>query len=315
MQPFALAFDHPRPSLAGVSLGAIGWRGIGPLDVPILVRGDGLIVFDFPQSVVFHGPEIPGYQPSYDTPTPSEVVKAEATRLAVGYARLEYMNAWVAAYMAGMGAIARHAIITPPPADPWNHLKGFEQDTTWHVFDNEHKLVRGRDGLTPVDPGVFDYALEVMEAAQSSLGGNFTAALALFQQACFQYRVHQFATAHILGWSLAEQVLNTLWLRYQHEASSGPHAVTALSRARRKQLNGRDFSASIISQTLSLAGRIPDEKLAKLDNARRSRNAFAHSLEPVTGPDAQNAITTASEMLSDLLGIRLYPNLSNTFWM
>ncbi len=313
--PFALAFDHPRPSLDGIGAGNIGWQGIGPLGVPLLVRGDGIVIFDFPQAESFSSPAIPGYQPSYESNTPEAVTRAEAEQLTISYARLQYMNGWIAAYMAGMVAVAHHGIIVPAPVDPWQHWKAIEEHGIWHAFDNEQQLVQDRTDLTVVSPAVFDYALNVMSKAHAKLGNNFVTSLALLHQVSYQYRIHQFASAHIAGWSLAEQVLTILWEQYQIEVSTGPAAVTSISNKRRSLLNGRDYSASIITQILSLAGKISDERLEKLDQARRSRNAFAHALRPITGADAQNALTTATDMLSDILGLRLFPNLSNTFWI
>jgi len=216
--------------------------------------------------------------------------------------------------MAGMGTIQAHTIITPPPVDPLNHLKAKRENGIWLVYDSKSRVLSGSTEASTVSPGVFDHACNTMFAAERAFGTNPTAALALFQQSSYQYRLHQFASAHLSAWSLSEQVLNAMWREYQREVSEGPDAWTAMSKKRREILNGRDYTASIITQALSLAGRLSDERLGKLDQARRDRNDFAHSLAAISGDAAQNALTVASEMLSDLLAIRLSPQLSNTFW-
>ena len=303
----------------GVSIGSVkgqtGWQGVGPFEVPIVVRGDGAVVFNFAATERLAGPAIPGYQPLYGERTPDDVSEAEEKRMAVGYARLEYMNAWVAGYMGGMSKIQAHTIITPPPVDPLNHLKAERRNGVWLVYDIKLKVLSGSDEPSPVSPDVFDYACNILFAAERALGSNFAAARALFQQSSYQFRIHQFASAHLSAWSLSEQVLNVMWRAYQREASEGPDACTAMSKKRRELLNGRDYTASIITQALSLAGRLPDERLGKLDQARRDRNAFAHSLTAISGTAAHNALTVASEMLSDLMAIRLSAQLSNTFWL
>ena len=314
MQPFALLLDGPSV-LIGRLRDETGWQGVGPFEVPIAVRGDGAVIFNFPATERFAGPIVRGYQPAYDERTPDDVIKAEKQRTAVGYARLEYMNAWLAGYMAGMGTIQAHTIITPPPVDPLNHLKARQVNGVWLVYDSKLIALSGSDEASPVNPGVFDHACNTMFAAERTFGANFTAALALFQQSSYQFRIHQFASAHLSAWSLSEQVLNAMWKEYQREASQGPDAWTAIPKKRRELLNGRDYTASVIAQTLSLAGKLPDERLGKLDQARRDRNDFAHSLAAINGDAAQNALTVASEMLSDLLAIRLSPQLSNTFWL
>lgn len=313
MQPFALLLDSPSVSIGG-SRDEVGWQGVGPFGVPIAVRGDGAVIFDFAATERFAGPAVQGYQPTYGERMPDDVIKAEEQRTAVGYARLEYMNAWLAGYMSGMSTIQAHGIITPPPVDPLNHLKAELQNGIWLVYDSKLKVISGLVEASLVKSEVFDYACNALSAAKRVFGDNFAAVLALFQQSSYQYRVHQFLSAHLIAWSLSEQVLNAMWKEYQHEVSEGPDARTAISKKRRELLNGRDYTASIITQALSLAGRLSDERLSKLDQARRDRNAFAHSLAAIGSDAAQNALTVASEMLSDLLAIRLSPQLSNTFW-
>lgn len=314
MQPFALLLDSPSVSI-GKLRNELGWQGVGPFGVPIAVRGDGAVIFNFAATERFTGPAVPGYQPAYGEKMPDDVIKAQEQRTAVAYARLEYMNAWLAGYMGGMSTIQAHAIITPPPVDPLNHLKAVLRNGIWLVYDNKQRVISGPDEARPVKPDVFDHACNTLFAAERAFGSDFAAALALFQQSSYQYRIHQFPSAHLSAWSLSEQVLNAMWKKYQREASEGPDARTAISKKRRELLNGRDYTASIITQVLSLAGRLSDERLDKLDQARRDRNAFAHSLVAISGDAAQNAITVASEMLSDLLAIRLAPQLSNTFWL
>lgn len=314
MQPFALLLDSPGVSI-GTSRDETGWQGVGPFEVPIAVRGDGVVIFNFAATERFAGPTVRGYQPTYGERMPDDIIKADEQRTAVGYARLEYMNAWLAGYMGGMSTIQAHSIITPPPVDPLNHLKAELRNGIWLVSDNKRRAVSGSGEASLVEPEVFDHAHNVLFAAERAFGGNFAAALALFQQSSYQYCVHQFPSAHMVAWSLSEQVLNAMWKEYQREASEGPDARTAISKKRRELLNGRDFTASIITQALSLAGRLSDEKLTKLDQARRDRNNFAHSLATIGSDAAHNALTVASEMLSDLLAIRLSPQLSNTYWL
>lgn len=314
MQPFALLLDSPGVSI-GTSRDETGWQGVGPFEVPIAVRGDGVVIFNFAATECFAGSTVRGYQPTQGERMPDDIIKAEEQRTAVGYARLEYMNAWLAGYMGGMSTIQAHSIITPPPVDPLNHLKAELRNGIWLAYDNKLKVASGSGEASLVKPEVFDYARNVLFAAERAFGGNFAAALALFQQSSYQYRVHQFPSAHLIAWSLSEQVLNAMWKEYQREASEGSDARTVISKKRRELLNGRDFTASIITQALSLAGRLSDERLSKLDQARRDRNAFAHSLAAIGSDAAQNALTVASEMLSDLLAIRLSPQLSNTFWL
>lgn len=314
MQPYALLLETPSVRL-GDDPSKIAWSGCGPLDVPLEVRGDGLVIFNFEETARFGSPSIPGWQPEYGKRMPAAIQKAEALRSEVGYARLEYMNAWLAAYGSGMSAAAAHGIISQPPVDPHRHFKAEKQNGRWIAFNERHTLVAGSEGASVVNTDVFEHAVAVMNAAEAKLGEGFTTTLALLHQASHQYVRHQFASAHLLGWTLTEQALHVLWRDYRISASSGPDAVTEINRDRRDLLDGRDFTASIITQILSLAGRISDERLTALDAARKARNNFAHKLKPIEGQQAQEALATAATMLSELLGVRVVAQLSNTFWM
>lgn len=312
MQPFALVLSHPSIAIGDQGL-QIVWRGLGPFDVPILLRGDGIVIFDFPEAERFAGPPVPGYQPVGGEKIPREVTTASDLRTEIGYARLQYMNAWLASYMSAMAYVQKHGIITPPPVDPSGHLKAQIQDGCWIAFNNDISVVFGAASGTMIDLDVFDYAIRVMDAALQKFGANFTAPLSLFHQSSYQYRLHQFASSHLIAWSLSEQVLNAMWRNYQLEAAD--KAIASIPKERKKVLNGRDYTASIITQILSLSGKLSDDRMKKLDQARKDRNAFAHSLTPIDRKSAQNSMIVAADMLSDLLGIKLAPQLSNSYWI
>jgi hypothetical protein len=90
---------------------------------------------------------------------------------------------------------------------------------------------------------------------------------------------------------------------YKLDAKNGGH--TEVNRDRRKMLlEGHDYTASIVTQILSLHQKVDDEMLVRLDDARRTRNNFAHSLRDVTWEDAACAIGTANELISKVVGTR-----------
>lgn len=312
LESFALLLDTPSVPLGSDRL-AISWSGKGPRDVPIKVRGDGLVIFNFDETVGFASPSIPGWQPEYGKPMPEAIREAEAKRSDVVYARLEYMNAWLTAFASGMIFLASHHIFCPPPVDPHYHLRALEQNGRWLAFDSRRNLVVGADSRLIVKEGVFDYAIALMKAAEAKLGDNYSTTLALLHQASHQYVQHQFASAQLLAWTLTEQALHVMWRDFQLSVSSGENAVTEINKERRKTLEGRDYTVSVITQILSLSGRISDERLTSLDTARKARNKFVHDLKPIDGEQAEQALTTAADILSELLEMRIVARLHNTF--
>lgn len=314
MQPFAVLLESPSCQIGEDRYG-IGWTGFGPHSVPIHVRGDGVAIFDFPVSSIFADDGVPAWQPDYGKPMPKTVADAERRRLNIAYSRFRFVNAWVAGYMSGMATVQHHGIITPPPADPQNHLKAELRNGRWLVFGSDGKAKTGAAESTKIKIEVFDSALTLLDEAKRIFGNEFTVVLSLFQQASYHYQTHQFATSHLLAWAICEQVLNNMWNEYQTDAADRQGCGTNISKKRSELLNGRDFTASIITQILSLAGVIDDELLTKLDVARKNRNAFAHSLKVIDEPAAQQAMIVASDILSLRLGLTVSPQLSTGYWI
>lgn len=295
-------------------LGDIYWHGVGPQHVPILIRRDGLVIFDFENAEDFASPAVPGYQPSYGKKQPPDVVKTESKRTQIAYTRIDYINAWFAGYMSAVSSIQKGVIAVHQPADPSHHFKAVMNGGCWVAFavGGENFNLRNIESEISIPAEVFEYAIDVMSASQSAFGQNYTVPLALVYQACFQYRMHQFSSAHITAWSIAEVALNKMWEKLQQDAVQ--NSVTRISKHRRKQLNGRDFTASVITQLLSLNGQITDQQLERLDAARKTRNNFAHLLVRIEAPDASAALSIALEMLSEVLKIILRPALSYRLW-
>jgi hypothetical protein len=314
MQPFAILLESPSAQI-GEDRGGIGWTGLGPHSVPIIVRGDGIVIFDFLASSLFADGGVPAWQPACGKAMPRAVADAERRKKEIAYNRFRYVNAWIAAYMSGMSAVQHHGIITPPPADPQNHLKAVLHNGQWLAFGSDGKVRAGAVESTKIKIEVFDCALTLLNAAQRIFGNEFTVVLSLFQLASYHYQSHQFATSHLLAWAICEQVLNNMWNEYQDGASSRQGGGTKISKKRSELLNGRDFTASIVTQILSLAGVIDDELLTKLDTARKNRNAFAHSLKVIDESAAQQAMIVASDLLSLRLGQAVSPQLSTGYWI
>ncbi|NEV90131.1 hypothetical protein GUR47_26255 [Streptomyces tendae] len=117
---------------------------------------------------------------------------------------------------------------------------------------------------------------------------------------------HEFSSSLITAWTLCETVLQHHWLIYMTSRDG-----TSLNSSRRQKLTGRDFTASVVSEVLELAGVIDAETLSALDKARKARNAWMHSIKSPNYEDARDAIDLASRMLSGVLGreIRVIPPL------
>ena len=110
---------------------------------------------------------------------------------------------------------------------------------------------------------------------------------------------HDFASSLITSWTVCETLLQHHWTQYF--TTTG----TSKNSARRQKLLGRDFTASVVSEILELAGVLDGEILHKLDTARRARNSWMHSIKPPSYEDSIAALELSSEMLGNVVGRRV----------
>ncbi len=306
--PFALMLDQPVLVEDG------GWSGIGAEGVPIHIRADGGVIFDFAKVDVFAAPGYDEYEVDASGRQPVAIVAADDLLTQVTDKRLVYMNAWMGAYMSAMLEVLRHGIHVPAPTAPMSYLKAFKMNDRWVLTGSDGNPREGQtQGVTVTHP-VFDYAVQSFMSAEAAFGANYAMPLAMLHQATYHYHNHRFSNALVDAWTLCEQTVNIIWRRYQDEVSSGPAAVTTINKDRRKLLNGRDYTASVKSQVLSLAGRIPDQLLTALDDARRERNDFMHNQSMIGASSAGSAISTSAMMLSLIVGMKFGAPLMYSRW-
>lgn len=291
----------------------IVWSGLGLHDVPIHARRDGFIIFDFPQSAPYSGGEVPSYEQAPGERAPENILKARKLREKLRYERLQYMNAFLACLYSGYATVQKTGTAVQPPIMPTTYFSANKEDADrWRIYnlDSTHSVSFPLASSSIVDSATIGHAADLMVQCNGALSDTGIVLLALVYMACHQYGNHQFDSAHLIAWSACEMLTNRMWsdLLRHLDTKNGGHTV--INGQRRKQLEGRDFTASIVSQSLSLHGKIDDEMLARLDDARRKRNAFAHSLEPVSPDDVGKAIRTATDLMTHVVGVAITSQLS-----
>ncbi|HEX2257009.1 MAG TPA: hypothetical protein VHG92_10000 [Afifellaceae bacterium] len=55
--------------------------------------------------------------------------------------------------------------------------------------------------------------------------------------------------------------------------------------------------------------------LEKVEKSRKKRNAFVHNLSVIEADDAGGAIRTATDLMTNLMEIRVTSQLSISFWL
>lgn len=283
----AFALQIQRPAWIGdapqspKSAHELTCSGIGPNEVPIHARRDGFIIFDFPASTSFAGGAVPPYIPEPGKKIPGVISEARRQREALGYRRFEYMNAFLGALYSGYSTVQKTGTMVQEPAHPTNYWYAEKQDGTFKIY--------GQSAIDPItthrsilETATVDHAVELMNKCFETFENQTITLLSLVYLSCHLYRNHQFASAHLIAWGVIEKQINFMWeeLLKTLDLENGGH--TAISRERKKLFAGRDYTASVICQMLSLHNRITDDMLERLNDARKRRNEFAHSLAAIS---------------------------------
>jgi hypothetical protein len=88
-----------------------------------------------------------------------------------------------------------------------------------------------------------------------------------------------------------------------------------MNHNRKNLLSGRDYTASIVTQVLSICGKIDDEMLKRLNDVRKKRNDFVHNLSQINSNDAGEAVRLASDLISKISGARFTTQLGLHYWI
>lgn len=112
---------------------------------------------------------------------------------------------------------------------------------------------------------------------------------------------HNYSLSLITSWSIAEKVLQLRWEKYldsQKEREDDGKKIVFINKDRKKNLmNGRDYSASVVSEILSLAGILSFELYKDMQLVRKARNNWIHNLSPVSRETAELSIKVAATLL------------------
>jgi hypothetical protein len=123
----------------------------------------------------------------------------------------------------------------------------------------------------------------------------------LYARSGLAYQDHNYSLALVGAWTITEKLLRILWNRYVHanrERIVKNKAQTFINADRRKRLTeGREFTAAIISETLSLCDQISLRDYNDVSLVRRARNDWMHSVAGIPRDSARLAMDVACRML------------------
>jgi hypothetical protein len=273
-----------------------------PNSVKLIGLHCGIMIFDFADNSKYCGGDVPGYyENNSNNKHRTDVL---AIRDAIVKDRIQYINAFLATLPWG-GKCARAGIGPQQSIHLGNYLSAsLASDSTWHVHGvGAAPPIGGWPQIEIYLAGdAFRHAGEAFASIHTSLGDEDTfRLLPLLQECILHFHNHQFSAALIIGWSAAEAILYKRWRVYIDEIG-GIGGATIINKSRREKLTGRDFTASIITETLSLAGKLNEATRKELDEARKARNDFVHNIRDCDPSIALKAASVAAKMIGEDAG-------------
>ncbi len=117
-----------------------------------------------------------------------------------------------------------------------------------------------------------------------------------------------FARSLITSWAIIERLLEVIWLEFISENSEGNSQGVLkppTSGKRAEKLKGNNITASIKVEILSVSGRLSEKEYTLIEQGRRARNAWIHSLKSVKFQDAVNAAGAAAILIKRVCGVKV----------
>ncbi len=159
----------------------------------------------------------------------------------------------------------------------------------------------------PFHPVVtLDVVSEIISLTDAALLDESNDAATLGELLLHAFDLHdsgKYEASHISAWTIAERCMNQIWHSYlddaerRHPISTDDPNEKFINSTRRQKLTSRDFSASIISEILSLKDLLPFEQYKLACDVRQTRNDWLHKLRAIDKEDSRKAINLARFML------------------
>jgi hypothetical protein len=131
--------------------------------------------------------------------------------------------------------------------------------------------------------------------AATSAGQDRDLLATMILQAFALHSSGQVEASLVTAWTVAERCINELWDQYLGDQET--QGAIKLTKERRDRLGGIDFTASVVAEVLSIAGRLSHDDYERLSAVRKKRNKWVHKLATIDMADAAKAIVVAQSLL------------------
>lgn len=286
--------------------------GVGPQNVPIRFRADGIVIFEFNKCESYSGGAVEPYEVPEGGLVPNSAQLAITARDAIRERRFRYMTAFLTCFNIALNRTNR--LFVPSSSD--HHIWARFENGQWKMMDNATGGLNDFQGyFGTINATTLNKAIAAFCSIRGDKVEESLQALDLFYRTAFHNSNHEFQTVLILGWALIEACQNTIWEHYVCGGYKATNPHSNITGARLKHLRtDRNFTASIKGQILALAGKFSDNDLEHIDKVRRKRNSFMHGLSTVTQSDAFDTMFACRVVARMAFGLELMPFGNSGGW-
>jgi hypothetical protein len=299
----------------------------GTLDCGIRfrVRRDGFIWFDCNNWEPGKYTRIPGWS-NPKMIVPKEVIDAEKTAETRAYNRSILINAYqlclctshlLVRYRGtnlGDPVESTHVVPLNDFSNPIYLLYPYPVEPYPIYINNALELIFRRDKKAfdirqLIELDVIEYSFKILGEILQSKNKNALKIAEILYWASRHYTENAFSESLILSWAVCEKLIGHLWGDFIKSKKESIEGLERMNRARIEKLEGRDFTASIVTEVMELIGLLPLKLFRSLNDARSKRNAWLHKLATITDKDASNSLFAATELFRIATGVSLKPSL------
>jgi hypothetical protein len=280
------------------------FSAVGPEGVQISLRRDGIVIFEFHKSAAYSGGSVTSYQVSATGHVPDDIQRMMEARFVIREQRYRYMNA----YLSCFNGCIRLSHMLPKPSGPDNYIWAEILQGEWSLSDGRGSDLTSVPYTSLISSGALEESMRAFHECSSKHYDLALDILNLLYKSSFYLNNHDFQTNIILSWVILERCQNILWEDFIKGGYRQINPRSEIAGKRKKLLlEDKNFTASIKSQVLGIAGVYSDAELAALDTIRKKRNAFMHGLESVTNFEALRASLSVVLFIRKALGVNLEP--------
>ena len=298
-------------------------------DLRFRVRRDGFIWFDCNKWEPGTHTVIPGHRSIPGRKVPQEVIEAEKLAEQRAHSRAMLLNAYQLCLNSAHAFVKNRSTSLGSPVQSTYlvHLTDFSNPISLlYASSNEPYCIYVNNAVNSVakrvrtaasarrliEHEVVAYSFDLLDQIMKCKYESALKITEMLYWAHYRYSENAFSDSLILSWAVCEKLLNHLWSDFLRAKKSIVDGSERMNKDRIKKLEGRDFTASTISEILELVGIIDIKMFSGIDNARRKRNAWLHSLDAIGDSDASNALLTTTELFKVVTGVALRPSISRT---